>query len=191
MIGRGGAAKQSAKAATRQSVSNKATTNSSLPPDCAEKGYLTTGELAKHCGATLRTVRFYEGEGLIEADRSCGGHRAFDRKAAERLKLILDFREAGLSLAEIRELFELKSSAGCPQSASKNMTSFLLEQQEVLARKIATLERLKAELSQMQHRLEDCASCKTPSFPQDCGECEKMQCDKLPRALRVLWKRCN
>lgn len=172
-------------------MSSKATSEPSLPPDCTKKGYLTTGELAKHCGATLRTVRFYEGEGLIEADRSCGGHRAFDRQAAERLKLILDFREAGLSLSEIRELFELKSSAGCPQSASKNMTSFLMEQQQVLERKIETLERLKGELSQMQNRLEGCASCETPSFPEDCKECEKMQCDKLPRALRVLWKRCG
>lgn len=164
---------------------------STLPVDCSEKGYLTTGELAKHCGATLRTVRFYEGEGLIEADRSCGGHRAFDQKAAERLKLILDFREAGLSLAEIRELFELKASAGCPQTASKNMTHFLVEQQEVLAKKIETLERLRDELASMQGTLEGCATCETPSFPQDCKACEKMQCDKLPRALRVLWKRCS
>ncbi len=182
-----------AVSAKKDAVSSKATTDheSKLPDDCSKKGYLTTGELAKHCGATLRTVRFYEGEGLIEADRSCGGHRAFDQWAAERLKLILDFREAGLSLAEIRELFELKASAGCPQSASKNMTSFLVEQQEALSQKIETLQRLQNELSQMQNQLEGCASCETPSFPQDCMECEKMQCDKLPRALRVLWKRCS
>ena len=41
-----------------------------------QEALLSTGEMARRSGATLRTVRFYEAEGLIRAnDRDGGGHR--------------------------------------------------------------------------------------------------------------------
>ena len=32
----------------------------------------TTGEIAKLCGVTVRTVQFYDKEGLLRPDGTCG-----------------------------------------------------------------------------------------------------------------------
>src|SRR5690348_9179110 len=60
---------------------------------------LTTGEMARLSNSTLRTVRFYEEEGILRpARRTEGGHRLFERTELDRLMLVTDMRMAGLSL---------------------------------------------------------------------------------------------
>ena len=55
--------------------------------------------MARLSESTLRTVRFYEQEGLIEPERrSACGHRLFSGRELLKLQLALDLREAGLSL---------------------------------------------------------------------------------------------
>jgi DNA-binding transcriptional MerR regulator len=78
-------------------------------PACGE--LLTTGDMARLSDSTLRTVRFYEQEGLIEPERrSACGHRLFSGRELMKLQLALDLREAGLSLQNIKDLFCLKST---------------------------------------------------------------------------------
>ena len=73
---------------------------------CREAGLLTTGDMARVTGSTVRTVRFYEEAGLLEASvKTCGGHRMFEQNALARLQFILDMRESGLSLENIKRLF--------------------------------------------------------------------------------------
>ncbi|MBT8451830.1 MAG: MerR family transcriptional regulator, partial [Deltaproteobacteria bacterium] len=61
-------------------------------PQCGD--LLTTGDMARLSQSTLRTVRFYEQEGLIEPERrsSCG-HRLFSARELLKLQLALDLRE--------------------------------------------------------------------------------------------------
>nr|BFE28142.1 MerR family transcriptional regulator [Actinomadura rugatobispora] len=59
------------------------------------------GELARLAGVPVRTVRFYCDEGVLEARRSTGGHRRFDRGAVERLRLVRRLRALGLGLPAI------------------------------------------------------------------------------------------
>ena len=63
-------------------------------------------ELARHFDVTPRTIRFYEGEGLIAPKRR-GTVRLYSRADRTRLAWILRGREVGFSLAEIRELLDL------------------------------------------------------------------------------------
>lgn len=45
----------------------------------ADGALLTTGEMARQSSNTLRTVRFYEEEGILRpVRRTDGGHRLFD-----------------------------------------------------------------------------------------------------------------
>ncbi|MFK5977259.1 MAG: MerR family DNA-binding transcriptional regulator [Rhizobiaceae bacterium] len=64
------------------------------------------GDLAKEFGVTLRTLRFYEGRGLMTPERM-GSTRLYSSKDRNRLKLILLAKRVGFSLFEIHELMEI------------------------------------------------------------------------------------
>lgn len=156
---------------------------------CREAGLLTTGEMARLTGSTLRTVRFYEEEGLIEASvKTCGGHRMFENKALEKLRFVLDLREAGLSLDNIKQLFELKARATTAPSASEEMSTLLLKQVDEIQNKITKLERLRSELGRMVESIRDCKTCDEPVFQERCGDCSVMKQCGLPRVMKLLWK---
>ncbi|MET3805214.1 MerR family redox-sensitive transcriptional activator SoxR [Nakamurella sp. UYEF19] len=72
---------------------------------------LTVADVARRSGFAASALRFYEREQLIEAHRSGGGQRRYDRQVLRRLAFIRAARNVGLSLEEIRaELAELPSS---------------------------------------------------------------------------------
>ena len=154
--------------------------------ECGE--LLTTGDMARLSESTLRTVRFYEQEGLIEPERrSPCGHRLFSRRELTKLQLALDLREAGLSLQSIKDLFCLKSGCACPEEASDRMSEALSAQIEVMQQKIAKLRKLREELTAMVSVLTECQSCEERNFPDACKKCDVLVNPELPRALRVLW----
>lgn len=66
---------------------------------------MSIGELARSTGLAVRTIRFYCDEGILESQRSPGGHRMFDRDSAtERLLLVRRLRALGLGLESITEV---------------------------------------------------------------------------------------
>ncbi|MFF0529017.1 MerR family transcriptional regulator [Nocardia amikacinitolerans] len=82
--------------------------------DNTQDGVLVSiGELARSTGLTVRTIRFYCDEGILEARRSAGGHRMFDAESAtERLLLVRRLRALGLGLGSITDVLHGKSSIG-------------------------------------------------------------------------------
>ncbi len=61
------------------------------------------GELARRCGVTVRTVRYYIEEGLLPPPPRRGKYGEFDEGYVSRLLLILRLKEERLSLRAIRE----------------------------------------------------------------------------------------
>jgi DNA-binding transcriptional MerR regulator len=150
---------------------------------------LTTGEMARRTGSTLRTVRFYEEAGLLTpCERAGGGHRHFRASDLSRLQLILDLREAGLALSEIRQLLELKGRCRSAKQASREMSGLLEERIAAMQRKIDVLRSLREELGSMMSVLTECSECGDQPFPGSCEDCEVLERPALPRAVRVLWR---
>jgi DNA-binding transcriptional MerR regulator len=149
---------------------------------------LTTGDLARECETTVRTVRFYEEAGVLCPEtRSEGGHRLFGPADLQKLQLIMDLREAGLSLNDIKALFELKKEHRTPERASVEMSKLLEGQIEEMQRKIAVLRRLREELASTVAIIQECRGCDSGEFPKRCGDCDVMNRSDLPRAMRLLW----
>ncbi len=149
---------------------------------------MTTGDLARACETTVRTVRFYEEAGVLCPEaRSDGGHRLFGDGELQKLQLIMDLREAGLSLQDIKALFELKHKCPTPEEASERMSEVLEAQIEEMQRKIATLRRLREELASTVAIIRECQGCESTEFPKRCGDCDVMNRGDLPRAMRLLW----
>ena len=65
----------------------------------------TTGELAKLCGVTVRTVQYYDARGiLVPSELSEGGRRLYSEDDLKRMKIICFLRELGLSIDSIGQL---------------------------------------------------------------------------------------
>lgn len=148
---------------------------------------LTTGDMARLCDSTLRTVRFYEQEGLIRPRERAGGRRMFTYGELRKLQLALDLREAGLSIQDIKELFELKSRFGNPREASAEITEIVSRQITAMQEKIAKLRKLREELAAMVTVIAECSECEGERFPTECGDCDVVAQPGIPRAVRVLW----
>jgi MerR family transcriptional regulator, redox-sensitive transcriptional activator SoxR len=72
---------------------------------------LTVGQVAKRSGFAPSALRFYEGEGLVRAERTDGNQRRYERNVLRRLAFIRAARNIGLGLEEIRdELAKLPQS---------------------------------------------------------------------------------
>jgi len=72
---------------------------------------LTIGKVAQRAQVTADSIRFYEREGLIRpAGKSESGYRLYTEEAIRRIEFIKQAQECGFSLADIRELLELRST---------------------------------------------------------------------------------
>lgn len=83
----------------------------------------TTGEIAKLCGVSVRTVQYYDSRKiLIPSELSEGGRRLYSEQDLKRMKIICFLREAGISINSIGELLSDENPG--------NVISVLLDQQE-------------------------------------------------------------
>ncbi len=107
----------------------------------------TTGELAKLCGVSVRTVQYYDTRNiLIPSELSEGGRRLYSEEDLKRMKIICFLRDAGISINSIGELLS--------EENPKRVISVVIEQQEKLLEeelkerqiKLGKLEQLKKEL---------------------------------------------
>lgn len=106
---------------------------------------MTIGKLAHKTGASLRSIRHYDDNGLLSSVRAENGYRLFPATAVTQVRQIQRLIAAGFSLAEIRGFPDcmrmIEGAAAC------------LETTEVQRRRLASLERQIAELEQRRTRL--------------------------------------
>ncbi len=96
----------------------------------------TTGELAKLCGVSVRTVQYYDTRGiLIPTGLSEGGRRLYSEDDLEKMKIICFLRELELPIDSIKNLFA--------EEHPENVLSILLDEQE---------SRLRSEIAEKQQR---------------------------------------
>lgn len=70
---------------------------------------MTRGEVAERVGVNPETLRYYERKDLIPMPpRSDGGFRLYDESYVDRLRFIQRAKDLGFTLAEIRELLDLR-----------------------------------------------------------------------------------
>lgn len=76
---------------------------------------LTISALAKHSGLPSKTIRYWEGLGLLpRAARSHTGYRVFDSESLRYVAFIRKSKAIGLTLAEMLEILRLTRSGQCP-----------------------------------------------------------------------------
>ena len=147
---------------------------------------LSSGDLARATGNTVRTIRFYEEERLLTpAVLSDGGHRRYTEDDLERLRLITDLREIGLSLCEIRSVLELRN--GC-----HNAAEFAIRFQQVLASHLEEaqrrLDRLRRVKKEFANAIEAIQARLSSEGIEQCA-CAVAEAAGAPRIVKVLARR--
>jgi len=144
---------------------------------------LSSGDLARATGETVRTVRFYEEQGLLRPTLVSGrGRRRYTEDDLERLRLILDLREVGLALCEIRTLLELR--AGC-RTAAELAGRF----QDVLVRHVDRARRRLERLRRVQRELSAALTAMRGRFTAEAGSdcpCAVAQRGGAPRLVKIV-----
>jgi DNA-binding transcriptional MerR regulator len=100
---------------------------------------LSIGELSARTGASRRSLRYYEGQGLIEARRGQNGYRYYDDKAVTLVERIKELLAMGLSTRVVRRILPCILDACQPGLRCPELRLALREELERLDAVAATI----------------------------------------------------
>ncbi len=101
----------------------------------------TTGEVAKHCGISVRTVQYYDTRGILSpGETSEGGRRLYTETDLKTMEIICFLKRLGLPLESIRTLLK--------EENSQEVIFLLLEEQEAFLKK--EIDEKQAQLSRIK-----------------------------------------
>lgn len=117
------------------------------PPEKAEPSWLTIGKLAKLSEISTDTIRYYEDERLLTpSSKTDAGYRLYGPDAVRRLDFIKHAQHCGMTLAEIRQLLELKAD---DRSCCSDVRSLAIRKKLQLEQKIRTMKAMSQALSDL------------------------------------------
>ncbi|KKC05011.1 heavy metal-responsive transcriptional regulator [Mycobacterium nebraskense] len=117
------------------------------------------GKLAQATGVTPAALRYYEDEGLIPpADRSAAGYRDYSTDTIARVSFIHRGQAAGLTLAQIRQILDIRDSGHAPCTHVRNLLGTRLAD---LDEQISALVALRETIARLRQGAEsvDPGSC--------------------------------
>lgn len=99
------------------------------------------GELSRRTGVSERSLRYYETQGLLTAERTPGGHREYAEGAVDRVVRIQKLYAAGLCSSKIAQLLPCMRDAdgGPAATASERLITDLAAERERIDRLIQDL----------------------------------------------------
>ena len=111
---------------------------------------VTIGALSDRTGVAPSALRYYEGLGLITAERTSGGQRRYLTSVIRRVSFIRAAQQVGLSLEEIGEA--LAALPGDRTPTERDWSRLSASWRPRLDAQIAMIERLR-------DRLDGCIGC--------------------------------
>lgn len=121
------------------------------------------GELASRAGVSVRSVRYYEEQGLLASTRSPSGQRHYTETEVERVAFVQRLYAAGLSSRTITELLP------CVDAPSEQNSDAALErmaqERDRLSAHIADLVRTREALDELMATARDYRDRLTAATP--------------------------
>ena len=109
----------------------------------------TTGELAKLCGITVRTVQYYDARGLLSPSTlSEGGRRLYSENDLKYMKVICFLRELDIPINAIAQILK--------EEHPEKLIELLIEQQEsVLTEEVSEKQEKLKKLQELKNGLKN------------------------------------
>ncbi|WP_426446449.1 MerR family transcriptional regulator [Paenibacillus sp. S-38] len=102
------------------------------------------GELASSTGVSIRSLRYYEEQGLIQPVRMANGYREYSPFAAEQVRTVQFYLSLGLTTEQI---------AGFLQCVMKNKEAFCAEVLPLYEKKLAEMNEQIELLTRIRSNL--------------------------------------
>ena len=145
------------------------------------------GEVADALGATIRTIRYYEEEGLLQPLRTDGGTRLYNQRHIARLKSILHLAENGFSLESIRLLCSIRETCKTGDESSQKVSALLDDEIKGISVRLRELERLRTEIKQARTFVGKCRGCKNKPTSRGCPTCTVKNHTDSVELLNLIW----
>lgn len=105
------------------------------------------GELAERCGVSTRSLRYYEDQGLLVADRDANGYRRYGDDAVLAVRQVRALLDAGFGTDAIRTILPCATGPApeidlCPEVAAEMRRTL-----DSIHDEIATLGRREAAIT--------------------------------------------
>jgi DNA-binding transcriptional MerR regulator len=130
----------------------------------------TVTQLGAELGITVRTLHFYEAQGLI-TPRRAGNTRVYSRRDRARMILILRGKSLGFSIREIRDYLELYDMDPTHEQQTRTLLNAVRARIQALAEQQAALTQTLAELKDIEQQalaaLRTMQTASPASSPQD------------------------
>ncbi|MFD4403392.1 MerR family transcriptional regulator [Nocardia sp. NPDC058499] len=112
------------------------------------------GELARRTGVSERSLRYYEEQMLLTADRTPGGHRDYPEPAVDRVIYIQELFAAGLCSKKIVQILPCMrdTDGGAGEHATPELVTELEVERDRINRMIADLVRSREVLDEVIER---------------------------------------
>ncbi len=128
------------------------------------------GDIAQTLGISQRTLRYYEELGFLTPSRSGGGFRLYSQRDVNLLRMILRFKDLGLSLDQIRTLTKPETLTSGSEAVDHLRTA-LQERRAEFREKLQKYREGIEQIEQVLHILSDCATCGSPMRRGRCEDC--------------------
>lgn len=109
------------------------------------------GELARRSGVSERSLRYYETQGLLKAERTPGGQRQYGEWAVDRVIRVQSLYAAGLNSKKIAQLLPcMRDTDGGPsEAATEQLVVELASERDRINRLITDLIRSRDVLDEV------------------------------------------
>ena len=111
----------------------------------------TTGEMAKLCGVTVRTIQYYDTRNLlVPSELSEGGRRIYSEQDLKRMRIICFLRDAGISISNIAGLLSERDPGSVISVLLEHQEQSLREEINERQAELDTLDAIKKELRRVE-----------------------------------------
>lgn len=105
-------------------------------------------QVAERTGLSIDTLRYYERIGLLEpVSRASSGHRRYRQKDIDWIGLVINLRETGMPLAQIRHFADLRRQG---EATATERLHILEQHQHALKQQ---MQRLEQHMTALQHKI--------------------------------------
>ena len=108
--------------------------------------FMTTGEVARACGVSADSIRYYEKHGVIASVRGANGYRAYGEDVVRRVSILRRALEIGFSVEDIAGFFQQRTAGSPPCRKVRAAAQAKLEE---LDHRIAELISLRDHLAEL------------------------------------------
>ena len=145
------------------------------------------GDIAKRLDTTVRTLRFYEEQGLIHPRRTEGGTRLYDEQDEARFAALLALSRLDFPLQQLAELAAIRPASKTGHAASHQVAERLVEMKQQLAEQAEAIAAMQRDLEKADALVQRCFGCRKAPRREVCDRCEVSAGVNDSQVLQVVW----